>query len=111
MVERFSTSRTAQILDVSTATLKRWYKWYNSSEYSKPEGLKLPTPMIDTRGTMFFTFKQVQELHQFQIDLRSKYRGCMAEFNALYQWGQKGTQIKHLGKQFKKKEKEDKKDE
>ena len=65
----------------------------------------------DTRGTMFFTFKQVQELHQFQTDLRSKYRGCMAEFNAFYQWGQKGTQIKHLGKQFKKKEKEGKKDE
>ena len=104
MSELFTTSRTAQILDISTQTLKRWYKWYHSDDYQKPIGLKLPEPEISGNGTMLFTMEQIQELHQFQIDLRSKYRGVMAEFNATYQWGQRGTKILTVGKQYKKKE-------
>ena len=103
MTEKFSTARAAQILNISTNTLKRWYKWYHSDDYQKPIGLKLPEPEISGNGTMFFTMEQIQELHQFQIDLRSKYRGVMAEFNATYQWGQRGTKILNVGKQFKKK--------
>ena len=102
--ELFTTSRTAQILDISTQTLKRWYKWYNSADFEKPAELKLPEPKIDGKNTMLFTMEQIQELHQFQIDLRSKYRGVMAEFNATYQWGQRGTKILNVGKQYKKKE-------
>ena len=45
--ELFTTSRTAQILDISTQTLKRWYKWYNSTDFEKPKELKLPEPKID----------------------------------------------------------------
>ena len=104
MSELFTTSRTAQILDISTQTLKRWYKWYNSTDFEKPKELKLPEPKIDGKNTMFFTMEQIQELHQFQTDLRSKYRGVMAEFNATYQWGQRGTKILNVGKQYKKKE-------
>ena len=104
MSELFTTSRTAQILDISTQTLKRWYKWYNSKDFEKPAELKLPEPEISGNGTMLFTMEQIQELHQFQIDLRSKYRGVMAEFNATYQWGQRGTKILNVGKQYKKKE-------
>lgn len=92
-MELFSTARTAQILDVSTITLKRWYKWYEDDSYTKPKGLKLPEYTTDNRGTRFFTMEQIQELHQFQIDLRSKYRGIMADFNAVNQWGQRGTKI------------------
>ena len=102
--ERFTTARAAQILDVSTQTLKRWYKWYHDDTYKKPEELKLPNPFINEFGTMLFTMEQIQELHQFQIDLNSKYRGIMAEFNATYQWGQRGTKILNVGKQYKKKE-------
>lgn len=102
--ELFTTSRTAQILDVSTQTVKRWYKWYNSKDFEKPTELKLPEPKIDGKNTMLFTMEQIQELHQFQIDLRSKYRGIMAEFNATYQWGQRGTKILNVGKQYRKKE-------
>lgn len=93
MSELFTTARTAQILDISTQTLKRWYKWYNDPNFEKPKGLKLPVPQSNSRKTMLFTIEQVQELHQFQIDLRSKYRGIMADFNAVYQWGQRGTKI------------------
>ena len=103
-MEVFSTSRTAQILDISTNTLKRWYKWYNNPDFEKPSGLKLPKPAVDNRETMFFSFEQVQELAQFKVDLQKKYRGCMAEFNATYQWGQRGTKILNVGKQYKKKE-------
>lgn len=103
-MEKFTTARVAQILDISTNTLKRWYKWYNSEDYEKPQDLKLPQPEITSTGTMLFTMSQVQALHQFQIDLRSKYRGIMAEFNATYQWGQRGTKILNVGKQYKKKE-------
>lgn len=103
-MEKFTTARVAQILDISTNTLKRWYKWYNSDNYEKPQDLKLPQPEITSTGTMLFTMPQIQALHQFQIDLRSKYRGIMAEFNAIYQWGQRGTKILNVGKQYKKKE-------
>lgn len=104
MSEIFSTARAAQILDISTATLNRWYKWYENEDFHKPIGLKLPQYTVDNRGTKFFTIEAIQELHQFQLDLNTRYRGCMAEFNAVYQWGRKGTKILNVGKQYKKKE-------
>ena len=107
MSELFTTSRTAQILDISTQTLKRWYKWYTDTDFIKPAGLKLPIPEVDSRGTMLFTMEQIQELHKFQTELRTIYRGAMAEFNATYQWGQRGTKILNVGKQYRKKEKKD----
>mgnify|MGYP001785672151 CR=1 FL=1 len=91
--DKFSTARTAQILDISTNTLKRWYKWYENESYVKPDGLKLPEPTRDGRGTRFFTMEQVQELRNFQQNLKTIYRGCMSEFNATYQWGNRGTEI------------------
>lgn len=107
MSEKFSTARAAQILDVSTKTIIRWYKWYNSKYYEKPVGLVLPKPEIDNRGTMLFTLAQVQELKRFSQLLKTEYRGCMAEFNAVYQWGKRGTQILQLGKQYKNKKKKE----
>lgn len=102
-MERFSTARAAQILDISTETLKRWYKWYEDEKWEKPEGLKLPEYTTDNRGTKFFTMEQVQELVTFRDKLHNEYRGCMAEFNSYYQWGQRGKQI-----QENKKKKEEK---
>lgn len=93
MEERFSTARTAQILDISTATLKRWYKWYEDTNYEKPEELRLPLYTTDNRGTRFFTMADIAILEQFKQDLQGKYYGVMAEFNADYQWGQRGTAI------------------
>ena len=75
-MEKFSTARTAQILDISTETLKRWYKWYEDEKWEKPTGLKLPTPERDNRNTMFFTMQQVQELVAFRDRLNSDLRGC-----------------------------------
>ncbi len=110
-MELFTTARAAQILDISTQTLKRWYKWYNDADYIKPKTLKLPKPKVNEYGTMLFSMKQIQELLQFKEDLHSKYRGVMAEFNATYQWGTRGTKMLNVGKQFKKKMEEKEKNE
>lgn len=104
MSEIFSTARAAQILDISTETLIRWYKWYENEDFHKPAGLKLPSYTTNSKGTKFFTMEAIQDLSQFQTDLKTKYRGCMAEFNAVYQWGRRGTKILNVGKQYKKKE-------
>lgn len=93
MQKLFSIGQVAQILDISTATLKRWYKWYECEDYDKPPGLKLPEYSTDNRGTKYFTIDSVAALKVFKHDLQFKYRGIMSEFNANYQWGQRGTQI------------------
>lgn len=101
MSEKFSTARTAQILDISTITLKRWYKWYEDDSYTKPLGLKLPEYTTDNRGTRFFTMQAIQQLEDFKTKLKTEYRGCMAEFNAVYQWGQRGANILEKNKEEK----------
>ena len=93
MDNMFSRSRAAQILDVSDRTLTRWYMWYENDRFPKPEGLKLPEYVRDSRGARFFTIQAIQELLQFKNDLQGRYRGCMAEFNAHWQWGKRGKEI------------------
>lgn len=93
MMETFSTARAAQILDISTITLKRWYKWYEDDNYDKPTGLVLPKYTIDSRGTKFFTMQAIQQLEDFKQKLQAEYRGCMSDYNAVTQWGQRGTKI------------------
>ena len=100
-----SISKMAQVIGVSTLTIKRWYKWYENDDYEKPEGLVLPSYIIDNRGTKFFNVGDVVAFEQFVEDMKrgNKYHGCMADYNAGYQWGQRGTEIIR-----KKKEKEKK---
>lgn len=100
----FSMNKAAQIIDVSTNTLKRWYKWYENEDFKKPDDLILPEYRIGDRGQKFFTMEDIPVLQQFKEDLQGKYRGCMAEFNAYWQWGQRGTVI--LENKRKKEEKE-----
>lgn len=90
-MEKFSVSKVAQILDLSTTTIKRWYKWYENPDYEKPVELKLPEYTTDNRKTMLFEQKDIAKLQQFHEDLQGKYKGCMAEFNAYWQWGTYGT--------------------
>ena len=35
----------------------------------------------------------IQQLEDFKNKLKTEYRGCMADFNAVNQWGQRGTKI------------------
>ena len=104
----FSISKVAQIIDVSTNTIKRWYKWYESPEYTKPKEIKLPSYTVDNRGTKLFKFSAIAQLEKFKQDLQSEYKGCMSEFNAHWQWGQRGTKIlENKKKKQEEKEKED----
>ena len=87
---KFTMQKVSQILGTSYMTIRRWYKWYESSEYEKPEGLKLPEPTVDSRNIKYFSWSDIMILKQFKEDLKGKYRGCMSEFNAHYQWGKRG---------------------
>lgn len=98
-MEKISIARVAQAIDVSTATIKRWYKWYESADYEKPVELKLPEYTTDSRGTKFFRMADIATLLQFKQDLQGKYRGIMSEFNAYWQWGQYGTKKLNKDKQ------------
>ena len=93
MSDKLSIARVAQAIDVSTSTLKRWYKWYEDPNYEKPIELKLPKYTTDTRGTRFFELADVASLLKFKEQLQHEYRGIMADFNSGYSWGQRGTKI------------------
>ena len=90
-----SISKMAQVIGVSTNTIKRWYKWYEDDDFEKPKDLVLPEYVADGRGTMFFKVGDVVALEQFAEDMKrgNKYHGCMSDFNAAWQWGQRGTKI------------------
>lgn len=90
-----SISTIAQMLDVSTTTVKRWYKWYENDAFKKPESLTLPNYVyVDNRKTKFFHKDSVEQLMDFKNKLQTEYRGVMAEFNAEYQWGKAGKDRK-----------------
>ena len=74
-MEKFSVAKVAQILDLSTSTIKRWYKWYENPDYQKPPELKLPSYTLDNRKTMLFEQKDIAKLQQFHEDLQGKYKG------------------------------------
>ena len=94
----YSIGTTAQMLDVSTDTIFRWYAWYEDDSYTKPEGLTLPEYVyLDKRRTKFFHKDDVDKLKQFAIDVKTKYRGCMASYNSQL-WG---NRVKNVGKQYK----------
>lgn len=87
-----SISQAALLLDVSTITIKRWYKWWESDNFPKPEGLYLPPyTFMDRRKTKYFKKEDIAKLSEFSNALQTTHRGAMSEFNAAYQWGKRGT--------------------
>lgn len=83
--------KVAQYLGISTATLYRWYKWWNS-DLDKPEGLYLPPfYALDRMGTKWFRIEDLQHLVKFKNDIRGPYKGAMAEYNAAQLWGKRGV--------------------
>lgn len=84
-------NRVAMSLDISDHTIRRWYKWWESEEFVKPEGLYLPPYFhMDRRGTKFFKKEDVLFLKEFRNKIQSTHKGVMSEFNAAYQWGKRG---------------------
>ena len=89
-----SIRKVANLIDVSDHTISRWYKWWESPEFEKPEGLVLP-PYVhkDLRKTKFFKKSDIPKLEEFAKALRTTHKGAMSEFNAAYQWGKRGDKI------------------
>lgn len=101
MTEYLSINKVALLLDISTATIKRWYLWWDNTEFEKPDGLYLPHYyFMDRRKTKFFKESDIPHLKKFHEDINGKYKGAMSEFNAVYSWGKPGKKI--LGDRYKK---------
>lgn len=89
-----SIRKVANIIDVSDHTISRWYKWWESPEFKKPEGLMLPQYVYkDRRKTKFFKKTDIPKLEAFALALRTTHKGAMSEFNAAYQWGKRGDAV------------------
>lgn len=86
-----SIRKVSSILDISDHTIARWYKWFESGEFEKPDDLTLPPYYFkDRRKTKHFKKSDIPKLKEFAEKLNTTHRGCMAEFNAVYQWGKRG---------------------
>lgn len=96
----YSIGQVAQMIGVVNDTITRWYSWYEDDSYTKPQGLVLPKYVyLDKRKVKYFHKDDIELLKQFASDLKTKYRGCMAEYNQKHFWGNR--EIKIVGKQFK----------
>lgn len=83
-----SIGKAALLIDCSTASIKRWYQWYESPRYEVPEGVKLPPYYhLDKRLTKYFDPKDIQMLKKFKRQLQTTHYGCMADYNADKCWG------------------------
>ena len=90
-VDYVSIRRVAYMIDVSDYTIKRWYKWWENDEFKKPEDLYLPPYVYkDKRKTKYFKKTDIPAIEEFAARIRTTHLGCMAEFNAAYQWGKRG---------------------
>ena len=89
-----SIGKASQMLEMSTNTIKRWYKWWESEEFEKPSDLILPPYYYkDKRMTKFFKMSDLPVLDDFRNKLQSTHRGAMSDFNAADQWGKRGDKI------------------
>lgn len=89
-----SIKKASLMLDISDTTIKRWYKWWESPEFEKPEGLELPKYYYkDRRMTKYFKVEDIEKLAEFSRKIGSTHVGTMAKFNAVYQWGKRGEKI------------------
>ena len=89
-----SISRVAMLMNVSTTTIQRWYRWWEAPGFEKPSDLSLPKYVhCDRRKTKFFLKEDIPALREFQRKLSTTHRGVMSEFNAAYQWGKLGSDM------------------
>lgn len=94
-----SINRASLLIDISDHTIRRWYKWWENDDFTKPEGLFLPPYFnMDRRGTKFFRKEDIHHLEKFKEQMQTTHKGAMAEFNAAYQWGARGIRaLKNKG--------------
>lgn len=88
---KMTSSRVAQHLDISVATLNNWYKWYNNPEFKKPDNTpKLPEYIQATpRSPKYWDSDDLEVLAAFKNWLPKGRGGVMGELSARY-WGNRG---------------------
>lgn len=87
-----SINKAALLLDLSSQTLTRWYRWWENDAFNKPEDLYLPNYYyLDRRKTKHFKKEELHYLSEFGEKLNTTHKGAMSEFNAVYQWGARGV--------------------
>lgn len=98
-----SISQVAYLLDSSNMSIVRWYKWWESPEFEKPEDLVLPPYYyLNRRRTKYFKKSDISILKEFKIKLATTHRGCMADFNNAYTGGKAGkARCERSGKNYK----------
>lgn len=86
--------KVGQMIDVSNTTISRWYRWWNNPNFPKPDGLYLPPYYYkDNRRVKYFKVEDIPTLEKFHEDITGPFKGCMADFNAVVQWGKRGAKI------------------
>src|SRR5690606_28980210 len=92
----------AKMIGTTCRTIRRWYKWYEKEEFEKPEGLVLPKyEYKDKTPALFFRKEDIKVLAEFKHRINTVNKGCMAEFNAVLQWGKRGKKVlSKKGKNF-----------
>lgn len=98
-----SIRKVSSLIDISDHTIARWYKWFESDEFEKPKDLSLPPYVFkDRRKTKYFKKSDIPKLEAFAKALATTHRGCMSEFNAVYQWGKRGQRaLANKGEDYK----------
>lgn len=95
-----SINQVAIIIDSSVTSIKRWYKWYEDNTFDTPKDLILPKYYyLDGRKTKYFHRGDIITLQDFKEKLNTSHKGIMAEYNANYQWGVRGKEIKERKEQ------------
>lgn len=89
-----SIGKAALMLDLSTQTIARWYKWWENDNFEHPENMYLPEYYFkDRKRVKYFKEEDLVHLEKFHKQLTTEHRGVMADFNAAYQWGKRGERI------------------
>lgn len=81
----YSTKEVSEIIGVRKEEIYRWFRFYNSDEYTKPDDLKLPkvkrSGVYPETARYLFTEQDIKQLQEFRKLITGKYRGLMGEYN------------------------------
>lgn len=89
--EHIRIGMASKMIGTTCRTIRRWYKWYENNEFSKPDGLVLPEyEFKDKTPALYFRKEDIKVLAEFKRRVNTVDKGCMAEFNAVRQWGKYG---------------------
>lgn len=78
----------ARLIGKSPRTVSRWYAWYENYDNIPPDIFLPKRYKIKKNNNYYIDLADVQHLKAFADNIRrgGKWFGCMAEFNAAFQW-------------------------